>query len=389
MYRRLILIFIINTLFVLLTFGQVRIRLFSSQSPQSALFNVTGGSYELITFNGESHLVTNNEPVLIARFNGKLVVKTRNENGFICDSLFLQGKTGNDSFSIRINGNTPVRQYYSGDLQCFPDLGTIVMINICNVESYIAGVVRAEGGSGKNKEYFKTQSILARTYMYKYFDRHLSDRYNVCDNTHCQAFNGISCDSIINRAAMETKRLVILDHDSSLVISAFHSNCGGETSTPEDVWLTSQPYLRSVIDPYCISSRNALWEKRLSLNDWLGLMKKSGYEGKINDPAVFTFIQKTRQENYRTGLFTLPLSTIRAELNLRSTFFSVLVDGDSIVLKGRGYGHGVGLCQEGAMAMADNGLNYLQIIGFYYSNVIITDIRNAVIFDGNTTAKIP
>ena len=60
-----------------------------------------------------------------------------------------------------------------------PDLGTLVMINNCNVETYIAGVVKAEGGSGRNKEYIKTQAILARTYMYKYFDKHLSDRYNV------------------------------------------------------------------------------------------------------------------------------------------------------------------------------------------------------------------
>ena len=97
--------------------------------------------------------------------------------------------------------------------------------------------------------------------MYKYFDKHLSDRYNVCDNTHCQAFNGLSGDSVINRAAMETRGQVILDRDSILIISAFHSNCGGETSAPEDVWLTSQPYLKRVADPYCLTSRNASWEK--------------------------------------------------------------------------------------------------------------------------------
>ena len=207
--------------------------------------------------------------------------------GFICDSVLFTGKTGNDSFSLRINGNAPVRQYYSGDLQCFPDLGTLVMINICDIEKYIAGVVKAEGGSGKNIEYFKTQAVIARTYMYKYFDKHLSDRYNVCDNTHCQAFNGLSSDSLINRAALETKGLVILDQDSTLIISAFHSNCGGETSSSEDVWLTGQPYLKSVIDPYCLSSRNATWEKRISLNEWIEYIKKSGYNGKTDDPVSF------------------------------------------------------------------------------------------------------
>ena len=79
----------------------------------------------------------------------------RNAEGFICDSLILTGKTGNDSFSLRINGNLPVRQYYSGDLQCFPDLGTLVLINISDIEKYISGVVKAEGGSGKNLRVFQ------------------------------------------------------------------------------------------------------------------------------------------------------------------------------------------------------------------------------------------
>ena len=108
-------------------------------------------------------------------------------------------------------------------------------------------------------------------------------------------------------------------------------------------------------------------------------MQMHGYQGKTDDPSGFTFIQKTRQLNYRAGTFTVPLNSLRSELNLRSTFFSVVPDGDYVILKGRGYGHGVGLCQEGAMAMAVAGSNYRQIIGFYYSGVIITDIKNAVI----------
>ena len=127
--------------------------------------------------------------------------------------------------------------------------------------------------------------------MYKYFDKHLPDKYNVCDNTHCQAFNGLSTDTLINRAALETKGLVILDKDSTLIISAFHSNCGGETASSEDVWLSSQPYLKGVIDPYCRSSRNSVWEKKISINDWLEFLRKSGYKGKTDDPSVFSFFK--------------------------------------------------------------------------------------------------
>jgi stage II sporulation protein D len=378
MVRLKLLFILILPVFCTGVSAQVKIRLFSNQSPESAVFSVTEGAYELNLFNGEILLVDKDEPVIITRYNRILAIKTRNADGFVCDSLLFSGKTGNDSFSLRLNGKSLARQFYSGDLQCFPDLGTLVFIDISDVEKYISGVVMAEGGNGKNLEYFKTQAIIARTYMYKYFDKHLTDRYNVCDNTHCQAYNGLSSDTLLNKASRETKDLVIIDKDSTLIISAFHSNCGGETSSSDDVWLLSQPYLKSVADPYCIHSRNATWQIRFSVNDWVNYIRKSGYAGKVEDLSVFNFFQGSRLANYKAGPFTLPLRTMRSDLNLRSTFFSVYANGDSIVLKGRGYGHGVGLCQEGAMVMAAKGFNYREIINFYYSGVIISDIKNAV-----------
>jgi stage II sporulation protein D len=358
--------------------AQVKIRLFAYKAPESAVFSVTRGRYELNLFNGNILSVYKDESVVISRFNGKLAVKKRNTVSIVCDSLILSGKTGKDVFSMMITGNARTRQYYSGDLKCFPDMETLVLINISDIERYISGVVMAEGGPGKNLEYFKTQAIIARTYMYKYFDKHLPDRYNVCDNTHCQAFNGLSSDSLLNEAALETKGLVILDKDSALIISAFHSNCGGETSSSEDVWLSALSYLKSVVDPYCLSSKNATWQKSFSMNEWVKYIRKSGYNGKVDDPSVFNFMQKSRLADYKTGTFTIPLRTMRSDLDLRSTFFSLNAKGDSIVFSGRGYGHGVGLCQEGAMAMATKGFKYPEIIRFYYTGVIIADVKNAV-----------
>jgi stage II sporulation protein D len=356
--------------------GQVRVRLFSNQSPESVVFSVNGGQYEINAFTGDLLLVGKGEPVIILKYNGKLAIRTRTSTGFICDSVDFTGKTGDDFFSLRINGNVPVRQNYAGDLKCFPDLETLVLINTCDIEKYVAGVVKAEGGSGKNIEYFKSQAVIARTYMYRYFDKHLADRYNVCDNTHCQAFNGLSTDSILTKAALETRGLVLLDIDSTLIISAFHSNCGGETASSEDVWLISQPCLKSIKDPYCINSRNSTWEMSYSLEYWIQYLKKLGYNGATDDPGLFNFIQESRVADYMAGSFSVPLKTIRNDLSLRSTFFSVFTEGDSVFIKGKGYGHGVGLCQEGAMAMASKGFSYQQIIDFYYSGVLITDIKN-------------
>jgi stage II sporulation protein D len=358
--------------------AQVKIRLFANQSPESAIFSVSEGMYELNVYNGEIIPVLKGESVMIMKFNGKLAVKTRYEKGFICDSLSFSGKSGNDYFSLRMTDKSHIRQYYSGDLQCFPDFGTLLFINKSDVEKYISGVVMSEGGTGKNLEFFKTQAIIARTYMYKYFDKHLSDGYNVCDNTHCQAFNGLSSDTLLSLATMETRGQVILDKDSVLIISAFHSNCGGETSSSENVWLSDQPYLKSVFDTYCKTSRNAVWQKSFSVNEWVSYLRKSGDQEQISDLSGLTFTQDERLTDYKTGSFTIPLRTIRSDLNLRSTFFSVIASGDSVILKGRGYGHGVGLCQEGAMMMAAKGFRYKDIINFYYTGVFISDIKNAV-----------
>ena len=292
------------------------------------------------------------------------------------DSIELKGLTGEDYFSLRVNKEGSLKRNYTGDLKCFSDMETLLLINTSDIEKYIEGVVNAEAGKGKNEEYFKTQAVIARTYTYKYFNKHIIDRYNLCDDTHCQAFNGLTEDSIIINAVRHTDGLVITTPDSILIISAFHSNCGGETSPSEYAWVTAQPYLVRVADPYCLKSRNALWERKISLSAWTDFLKKNGFSGNINNPSVFNFNQNSRVPDYVAGSFTMPLRTIRTGLDLRSSYFSVFVEGDSLLLKGRGYGHGVGLCQEGAMQMAISGFTFEEIINFYYSGVKIIRIED-------------
>jgi stage II sporulation protein D len=137
------------------------------------------------------------------------------------------------------------------------------------------------------------------------------------------------------------------------------------------------PYLARVSDPYCITSRNAKWDKAYSLKEWISALKVNGYTVSPADGSVFEFSQPSRVQNYVTGNFSVPLRTLRENLGLRSTYFSVSTSGDSVVLKGKGYGHGVGLCQEGAMVMANRGFTFSQIIDFYYKGVIIINISSA------------
>jgi stage II sporulation protein D len=356
--------------------SQVRIRLFTEFNPDYAIFTVNSGQYLISNGTGRSITTGEGEQVIIARYNEKILVKERNGVSFTGDSVDLKGLTGDDYFSLRIYETGSLNRNYSGDLKCFSDMETLLLINTCDIEKYVAGVVKAEGGSGKNEEYFRTQAVIARTYTYKYFNKHINDRYNLCDDTHCQAFNGLIGDGLIINAVLHTNGLVITTPDSVLIISAFHSNCGGETSPSEYAWVTGQTYLTRVIDPYCQNSRNALWEKKLSLKEWTDFLEKNGYTGIQSDPSVFNFNQTSRVPDYVAGSFSIPLRTIRTGLDLRSSFFSVSVEGDSLLLRGRGYGHGVGLCQEGAMVMAVKGFTYEEIINFYYSGVKIIKIED-------------
>lgn len=374
MYLRSIIISLIIIFQTAVLAGQVKIRLFTEQTPGSVIFTVTNGEYNVNIFPSGIHPLKTGSLVLIAKYGDQLVVKIQGKDGLICDSALFSGQTGKDGFSIRISGKTPFTRFYSGELSCRSDLGTILMQNICDIESYIAGVVRAEGGTGKNIEYFKAQAVLVRTYMFKYFSKHSMDHFNLCDGTHCQVFNGITNDSIISKASLETKGKVVLGPDSLLIISTFHSNCGGETAPSEEVWLTPQPYLKKVTDPFCTSSRNAKWEMKMHSALWKDYLKKSGYPGILNDDAQLNFTQAIRSDVYKTGDFTIPLRQVRADLKLKSAFFSVTVVGDSVLFRGRGYGHGVGLCQEGAMVMASKGFDYRQIINFYYTGVRVADI---------------
>jgi stage II sporulation protein D len=375
MFRKFILLQFFLLIFSIVSSGQVRIRLFADKYSGSAMFTVTQGKYKLDAYDEKSIILTKDDPVVFALINGKIAVKTTQSAGFLCDSLIVEGLTGKDNFSLRVNGGLGMQQQYSGNLRCLSDLGIIIFINICEIEDYISGVVRAEGGVN-NLEYLKSQAVLARTYVYRNYDRHLIDRYNLCDNTHCQAFNGITADSLVIRAVSETRGLVVVDRDSALIVAPFHSNCGGETSPADGVWLSGHPYIKKVIDPFCAGSRNAVWRKTLPVSEWQAYLRNAGFTPGAGDLVNYNFSQITRLNDYRVGSFLLPFRQIRSDLNLRSSFFSVFTEGDSIILKGRGYGHGVGLCQEGAMGMASKGFKFKEIIEFYFSGVIITDIGN-------------
>ncbi len=354
-------------------YSGVNIRLMYGKMTDAVIVSVRKGAYDMVADGNTRMHCSAGEMIFISRKGNELNVTTRNNPGFSVSSLLFSEADTSSTFSLRIPGMKDAQAEYPGSLKCSSDLGTIIMINNLEMEDYIAAVVQAEGGYRGEAEYFMTQAIIIRTYAYLHMDKHADDGYNLCDDVHCQVYKGICITPAIEEAVKQTAGLVVTGNDSLLILTPFHSNCGGETSPSEYVWLNELPYLRSVADPYCLYSANATWRKSIPFDKWKDYLEEKGMDKNVQ-PVSFNFIQNSRKINYTAGSFSYPLDEIRNDLGLRSTFFSVVVEGDSVILSGRGYGHGVGLCQEGAMAMSLRGFNHEQIIKYYYTGVKIMDI---------------
>lgn len=249
----------------------------------------------------------------------------------------------------------------------------MVFINEVNLEKYVAGVVESEGGKGHHPEYYKVQSIISRTYMLSNKRRHLVEGYHVCDKVHCQVYHGKSrFEPEIPKAAWATKGMVLVDSDIRLITAAFHSNCGGNTISSGEVWSKPLHYLQSKRDTFCLTQPHSHWEKGISRSDWLNYLSRKhdvGMDDSLHYTSALSYFPSEKTTHFGEGKLKIPLKDIRHDWNLRSAYFSIYEDADSVRFTGKGFGHGVGLCQEGAMRMALLGYGYNEILHFYYTDV--------------------
>jgi stage II sporulation protein D len=240
--------------------------------------------------------------------------------------------------------------------------------------------VDAEAGPNAGLEFYKAQAILVRTYLYSNIDRHITEGFQLCDGVHCQAYRGRSVRNlIIAQATKATSGYVVIAPDSSYINAVFHANCGGETESGGNAWLNNKNYLVPVKDPFCINSSSARWTKTIPLVQWKNYLKSQGFKFTADcAPGNFEFSQITRKQYYKMERDSIPLRQIRTDFQLKSTFFSVVANAKEITLKGRGFGHGVGLCQDGAMNMAKIGYKSDDILKYYFKGIRIVNTGQLV-----------
>lgn len=356
----------------------VSVRILTTKVMKTFIFSPLGGSY---TVYGNGVELTNFDPNGIFQMSIEgdgIRLKTFEKDLGKFYNVKMFAKEQSAAFKIKsLIPQSKVRTYDGNlEIKIAEDGIQLLLINTVDLEEYIGGVVESEGGRGGNLEYYKIQAILCRTYLLAHLNRHVQEGFEVCDDVHCQAYVSRVTDDEIVQAIVGTKGIVVVDNNLNLITAAFHSNCGGETCNSEDVWAISTNYLKSIKDTFCLSQSQAHWERSISLEDWKSYLelKRTG-SAKNSNVLITSYSQPYGRDVFLQdkGL-KIPLKNIRADFKLKSTFFSIEQVGDSIKFRGRGYGHGVGLCQEGAMEMARKRYSYEYILHYYYKDVSLVDL---------------
>jgi len=363
----------------------MRIGVLRDYDVKRILFSYNDGSYSIFGDTTNFGAILPNEFVdVIYTSNQRVELK----KGVVSLGTFkkvalIETRSG---FSITLTSREPVvkERKYKNDFEITAGAKGLTIVNMVDMNNYLGGVVESEGGGGKELEYYKVQALMSRTYALKYIRKHETEGFHLCDRVHCQAYHAmLRFTPVIDEAVRTTEGMVMEDEHNELVDAYFHANCGGQTSEAEYVWNTNVPYLNTFRDTFCIYTKQATWEKRIPQQQWADFLV-SRYNYPLGDsiygPLIFSFNQPERMAFYHSASLGIPLRDLRQQFNLRSTFFSTYPEGMELVVRGRGFGHGVGLCQEGAMRMAKYGYNYHQIAVYYFPGIHLVKLDQEKFF---------
>ncbi len=351
----------------------VRVRIFSDKQLKEVKVMIFSGTYQIQDSLGNTlHLFNKNDSLRIKPFDKGLVVFTSKDTLFFDEFFKLRGVGFLNILQIEVPGQK--RLYDDHLIIKQHESGMLWLINEVELEHYVAGVVQAEAGIAKNSEFYKVQAVAVRTYTMKSLMKHAEEGYHLCDQTHCQVYKGRCANADIMLSTSKTAGEVMVDSSGNLITAVFHSNSGGQTANSEDVWSKPIPYLRSVSDQYSLGQPNATWKKSISKSEWLEYLRKN-FEYPVHKPEEVAKVTNFNQDSRRAFLSEgISLRKIREDFGLKSTFFSISESGDQVVFQGKGFGHGVGMSQEGAMNMARQGFIYTDILKFYYLGISITTL---------------
>jgi stage II sporulation protein D len=311
---------------------------------------------------------------------------------------------------VRTDDGGPVtyngRRYRGALVLAASDSG-ISVVNRLAIDDYVLGVVAEEIGRrpASDSAAVEAQAVSARSYA----ATHLGGGrlFDVTSGTQDQVYGGVAAETPVSTAAVESTRGLVLMYAGRVVDAPYHSTCGGSTAAPDEVWRTpGEPYLHSVSDRipgtdryYCDISPTFRWTRsydRAALNAVVARYLRAYAAVPGGDPGTVQAVEVDRRTaSGRVGIlriatdrgnFLLRGNDIRSVLRsrggeiLNSTYFSVdAVTGSdgaiaTLTLRGQGNGHGVGMCQWGAIGRARAGQDFRTILRTYYPGATVGSI---------------
>jgi stage II sporulation protein D len=242
-----------------------------------------------------------------------------------------------------------IRRRYHGTLEIRPLTGSLAAIVTMDREAAVASVVAAESMPETPLEALKAQAVAARSYLIASRGRHRE--FDFCDTTHCQFLrNPPPANSGAARAAAATRGLVVA-YNLFPIAAMYTRSCSGNTRTPEEVGLSPVAYSYFSVECEHCRAHPVRWSRQVSAQDAATLHS--------SDESARLDIDR------RLGWNAVPSNT-----------FTVKTDRDQVFLEGTGEGHGIGLCQSGAKAMAEAGAEFRQILSHYYPNTTLVTWAN-------------
>lgn len=309
---------------------------------------------------------------------------------------------------------------YRGELVITPSENGILVVNRLGVESYLRGVVPLEIGDRKPGEEaaVEAQAVAARSYTYIHMQEAGSRGFDMYGSVQDQAYGGVDAEKPMPDAAVASTRGMVVRYAGRIINTPYSSTCGGSTAATSEVWWrqSDRPYLRAVSDKipgtnsyYCDPSPRFRWtatfeadQLKATLEKYLGtvtpqsepsvsasntrpmsLGRITGFriDGRTSSDRVASVSIQTERGNYvvRGNDVRFILRTPSGSL-LNSTYFTAeTTPGGNggigrLVLNGGGYGHGIGMCQWGAIGRARAGQDYRTILTSYYQGTTVGHI---------------
>lgn len=304
-------------------------------------------------------------------------------NGFRIGSKDLEAP----GLKIRVTGDYDIYidgRRFRGDVEILhKDNGRMMIINYVGVEDYLLGVLFHEVSHRWPMECLKAQAIAARTFAIYQARANKMQPYDLRSDIYSQVYGGKNSERVTTTAAVRATKGKVLAFRGDIFPAYFHATCGGHTESASSLWKIDIQPLKGVTCDFCKDSKHYLWTKVLPLEDVSEILRQNGYKiGNIAAVRVISMTNSGRVDKMElmddAGVTVVLTGKIfRGLLGpnvVRSTRFIPQVREGNLILEGRGWGHGVGLCQWGAYGQARKGAKVADILQYYYPGSEITTI---------------